>query len=70
MHIAARTCLNCVPRVSSFELPISVRPRSSTSGTPLGKLPVYNTDSPLDLKLCVLEPEDVHASPLPLFFLF
>jgi hypothetical protein len=23
MHLAARTYLNCVPRVSSFELPIS-----------------------------------------------
>jgi hypothetical protein len=29
-----------VPRVSSFELPISARPHSSTSGTPLGRLPV------------------------------
>jgi hypothetical protein len=28
MHIAAQTCLNCVPRVSSFELSISVRPHS------------------------------------------
>jgi hypothetical protein len=35
----ARTCLNCVPRVSSFELPISARPHSSTSGTPLSRLP-------------------------------
>jgi hypothetical protein len=30
----------CVPRVSSFELPISARPHSSTSGTPLSRLPV------------------------------
>jgi hypothetical protein len=44
-HIVARTCLNFVPCVSSFELPISVRPCSSTSGTPLGRLPVQNTDS-------------------------
>jgi hypothetical protein len=39
-HLAARTCLNCVLRVSSFELPISARPHSSTLGTPLGRLPV------------------------------
>jgi hypothetical protein len=38
--IAARICLNCVPRVSFFELPISARPHSSTSGTPLSSLPV------------------------------
>jgi hypothetical protein len=31
----ARTCLICVPRVSSFELLISARPHSSTSGAPL-----------------------------------
>jgi hypothetical protein len=37
MHLATRTCLNCVPRVSSFELPISARPHSSTSGTPLSR---------------------------------
>jgi hypothetical protein len=39
-RLAVRTCLNCVPHVSSFELPISARPHSSTSGTPLGRLPV------------------------------
>jgi hypothetical protein len=41
-YLAARTCLNCAPRVSSFELPISTRPHSSTSGTPLSRLPVLN----------------------------
>jgi hypothetical protein len=40
LNLATRTCLNCVPRVSSFELPISARPHSSTSGTPLSRLPV------------------------------
>jgi hypothetical protein len=45
MHLAARTCLNCVPRVSSVKLPISARPYSSTSGTPLSRLLVQNTDT-------------------------